>query len=77
MFSGTLPNLTTAATLTGIMVEWHDQCVHISLLNSYGLTPLVMILGELCNFTGARSTSLLRTYPANYIFQPMLLLKRS
>jgi hypothetical protein len=33
------------------MVEWHDQCVHLSDLHASWLTYIVMIIGELCNFT--------------------------
>ena len=39
-------------------MDWHDQCVHISFLHTSWLTFLVMILGELCNFAGARPTTL-------------------
>lgn len=44
---------TTRHNLTGIMVDWHDKFVISSLSTLSGLTAVVMILGELCNFAGA------------------------
>jgi hypothetical protein len=65
------------------MVEWHDQCVHLSDLHASWLTYIVMIIGELCNFTGAQSTytvsselRLLITFSKAYAFVEALVVVR-